>query len=312
VSELGINLSFAVKRWPEPEVWCQIVREQLGLSQVQVTFDLLDPDWPEGFRRAKADRIRRAAADWDISIHSAFVGLAAYTYNGLLDPDPDGRAASLEWWGRAIDVAGNLGAGAVGGPLGAMSVADAADAGRRERLTEEMIDAIVVLTGAAREANLDAFLIEPTPLAREIPHTPEQASWLLDRLGGQVAVPVSYVIDLGHALYRPLYGDAAGTGQWFAALGDRIGALHLQNTDFQSDSHWGWPDDRGRLDVADFARELRDTRLTDTPVFLEIFYPFELADEVVLQSVISSVSHCREALRLPDLRSTRDQDVVRV
>ena len=37
----GINLSFAIKRWPEPAVWAGLVRETLGLDLVQFTYDLL-------------------------------------------------------------------------------------------------------------------------------------------------------------------------------------------------------------------------------------------------------------------------------
>jgi D-erythrulose 1-phosphate 3-epimerase len=47
VSALGINLSFAVKRWPEPEAWSAFVRDELGLDLVQFSFDLLDPWWPD-------------------------------------------------------------------------------------------------------------------------------------------------------------------------------------------------------------------------------------------------------------------------
>jgi hypothetical protein len=80
---------------------------------------------------------------------------------------------------------------------------------------------------------------------------------------------------------------------WLHGLGRSIGAFHLQNTDFQSDSHWGWPDKRGLFDVANFAREVKAAELDDIPAFLEIIYPFELADEAVLSNITSSVLHCR-------------------
>jgi hypothetical protein len=82
---------------------------------------------------------------------------------------------------------------------------------------------------------------------------------------------------------------------WLTGLGRHIGAFHLQNTDFQSDSHWGWPDSRGLFDVAAFAKEVRDAGLEDVPAHLELFHPFELDDEQVLASVVSSVHHCRQA-----------------
>ena len=105
---LGINLSFALKRWPEPEAWARIVRDDLGLGLVQFTLDLLDPWWPEPGRSALAERVRRAAADHGLTIDSAQLGLAWYTYNGLLHPDPAARAIALEWWRRAAATAARL------------------------------------------------------------------------------------------------------------------------------------------------------------------------------------------------------------
>jgi sugar phosphate isomerase/epimerase len=291
---LGVNLSFAVKRWPEPPVWAKLVRETLGLNLVQFTYDLLDPWSPEPLRRTLAAEVRQAAQDFGITIESAFSGLANYCYDGLLHPDSSARRVSMEWWKRALDLAAELGAEASGGPLGAMSVADAADPVRRERLYKELLDSVEELTRVAAAAGVKRFLVECTPLAREIPYTVAQAKQFMTDLGDRCHVPVRLLIDIGHALYQPLYGPTARMVNWLSGLSDQIGAFHLQNTDFQSDSHWGWPDSRGRFDVAAFAEEVREAGLEDVPTHLEIIYPFELADEKVLASITSSVIHCRQ------------------
>lgn len=294
----GINLSFAVKRWPEPDVWARMVREDLGLQTVQFTFDLLDPFSPSPEREVLSEAIRRAAHERDVEIHSAFVGLSAYTYNGLLHPDPAGRRVAMEWWRRAIDVAARIGAKAVGGPLGGASVSAAKRSGWQEREYDALLGALEDLSRAASEAGLEQLMIEPTPLVREIPHDTEQARRLLDDLGGRITLPIRYVIDVGHALYRPLYGAHADLDRWFD-LKEKVGMIHLQNTDFQSDSHWGWPDERGAVDVAAFGEKVRTAGLEDVPVILEVFYPFEADDEEVLANVKSSVAHCKRELGLP-------------
>ena len=74
----GVNLSFAIKRWPEPQVWARLVRETLGLDLVQFTYDLLDPWWSVSVRDSMSAEIRKAAQDWGIRIESAFSGLANY------------------------------------------------------------------------------------------------------------------------------------------------------------------------------------------------------------------------------------------
>ncbi|MCS7062327.1 MAG: TIM barrel protein [Anaerolineae bacterium] len=289
--QFGVNLSFAVKRWPEPEAWARIVREVLNLHIVQFTFDLLDPWWPDDERCALAGQIKAVAAYWDIRIHSAFVGLASYTYNGLLHPEPALRRVALEWWQRAVQTAASLGATAVGGPLGGMSCQQVSDPSTKQRVRNELVQHVHQIAHWAADAGLQAVLIEPTPLTREIPHTVEDALHFLDEIGSS-AVPIHYVLDVGHALYRPLYGLDASLNTWLTSLGEHIGLFHLQNTDFQSDSHWGWPHEQGKFDVSAFTQQLSERKLDNRPIFLEVFYPFELSDAQVLENIASSVKHC--------------------
>jgi sugar phosphate isomerase/epimerase len=291
MSIFGINLGFAIKRWPEPRQWASVVREQLALDSVQFSYDLLDPWWPE--HRALAARVRQAADEYGISIHSAQVGLSMYTYNGLLHPDSDARKAAQEWWTRALAVAAELGASAMGGPVGALSLPEMSDERLREHRYDELVESLHAIADAARAEGLGALLVEPTPLPREIPSSIAESERLARDLA-DAAVPVRYVLDVGHALFRPLYGDTV-LASWLEPLAPHIGVLHLQNTDFQSDSHWGWPDERGLFDVEAFARDIHAVGL-DAPVFLELFDAFEAEDETVLARVRSSVEHCRRAL----------------
>ena len=292
--DFGINLGFAIKRWPQPHEWASVVREQLGLDLVQFSFDLLDPWWP-AHRRLTA-RTRAAADEYGIRIHSAQVGLANYTYNGLLHPDPDARAAAVEWWRRAIDVAVDLGCVGMGGPVGAMTVPELAQGDVRERRYAELLDTMAELSEHAKTAGLASLLVEPTPLVREIPSSIAESERLARDLESNCAVPVRYVLDVGHASYQPLYGPTGGLAEWLRPLARYLGVLHLQNTDFQSDSHWGWPDDRGLFDVEAFAAEVRAAEIRDVPVFLELFDAFERDDAHVVRQAASSVEHCKRAL----------------
>jgi sugar phosphate isomerase/epimerase len=290
--DVGVNLCFAIKRWPEPEQWARIAADELGVSSVQFTMDLIDPWWPESDRAAMAARVREAAGRHGIAIHSVQIGLAGYTYNGLLHPDETARRIAEEWWRRSIDLAAELGAGAAGGPIGALSVADAASPERRKALYAEVVGRLGGLADHAKRSGLKALLVEPTPLPREIPSTIDEAKRLVaDTSGG--AVPLRFVIDVGHALYRPLYGEDASLVPWLTELRDHIGVLHLQNHDYRADAHWGWPDARGSYDPAGFHREVSEAGLDHLPVFIEVFSPFEQADAEIVPLIRSSLAACR-------------------
>src|SRR5436190_24332132 len=88
---LGINTCFAVKRWPQPERWATLVRDELGLDLVQHCLDLVDLDAPAGELASQADRVRAAWAAPGLTLHSTFTGLAAYSSNLLPHPDPAAR-----------------------------------------------------------------------------------------------------------------------------------------------------------------------------------------------------------------------------
>ncbi len=294
--KLGINLCFAVKRLSEPEAWAEFVRADLGLDTVQFTFDLLDPWWPEAQRRAIIRRTRAAADAWGLTISSAFVGLAHYVPAGLLDPDPAARAIARRWWRGACDVAGELGATSVGGPLGTLSVREAADPAARADRYRDLLDSIEAITGHAAAAGLGEFLIEPTHLAREIPSTITQCQHLLDGLRGRCPVPAGLTLDIGHAVFEPRYGPDASAESWITALGSSIRMLHVDNSDRHSDRHWGWPHERGRVDLAPIAASIRAAGLGSIPAILEIRPRFEDDDEKVRHELAASVAYCRQHL----------------
>lgn len=286
---LGVNLSFAVKRWVEPDVWAKIVAENLGINLVQFSFDLLDPWWDKKISLPLARRILKATKRHNIHIHSAFIGLAAYTYNALLHPDKEGRKAAVQWYKNAIDLAIEIGTSAVGGPVGGMSVTQAANSSIVKAQYAELVDTLYTLTNYARKQGLSEFLIEQTPLRREIPWNLRQYKQLVKDLSG-TPIPVKYTIDLGHVFYKPLYKNAARLEPW---LNQQVGLIHLQQTDGMSDSHWGFTR-KGIVNLANIKQRLEQADLADVPVILEVFYPFELDDQSVLKDFTKSVKLCQK------------------
>ena len=114
----GVNLSFCVKRWVTPGLWAKLVREEIGVDLVQFSYDLIDPTWPDDLLSELAGELREATAAHSLTVHSAFVGLAHYTYNQLLHPDDRVRDVAEEWLGRAYRFAALPGIARVGGPSG--------------------------------------------------------------------------------------------------------------------------------------------------------------------------------------------------
>ena len=158
---LGINTCFAVKRWPQPERWAQIVRDDLGLDLVQHSLDLVELP---GCREAgapldaaaagAAERLQAACAGAGLELHSTFTGLAAYSANLLLHPEPAARSRALDWYRQVIDFTAAAGAGSAGGHVGAYAVADWEDPATAAGLWGELRDSLAALAAYARQRGL--------------------------------------------------------------------------------------------------------------------------------------------------------------
>lgn len=288
---VGINLSFCVKRWVTPDLWGPLVRDRLGLDLVQFSFDLVDPTWPDEILARHAAAIAAVPEETGIEVHSAFIGLAHYTFNQMLHPDPAVRDVAEAWLVRAYRFAAAAGIRRVGGPLGA--VASRLDGAEADSICEadyaDLVARMRRLAAAAADAGLVELYVEPTPMRREWPWTVEQARRMAADVAGS-AVPWRFCVDWGHGTFRPLYGRYRGTMEtWFDALGPDIGAIHIQQTDYDYDRHWDFTE-AGAVDPAEAAALIARAGLADRPVFLEVFYPFERDDRSILEAVARSAA----------------------
>ena len=293
---LGVNLSFCVKRWITPDHWARLAREHLGLDLVQFSFDLVDPTWPDDLLAELAQDMRHACQQHRITIHSAFIGLAHYTFNQLLHPNPRVRDQAETWLGRAYAFARRAGITRVGGPLGA--IASRLDGHEAPSLSQEdyrdLITRMLRLGEIAAAHGMSELYVEPTPMRREWPWTIAQARRMAADVAGS-KVPWKFCLDWGHGTFAPLYGNAPNLMQsWYAALPGHIGAIHIQQTDFEFDRHWDFTE-RGGVDPGAAATLQRQAGLVDCPVFLEVFYPFERDDASVLDAVRKSIAILKPA-----------------
>jgi D-erythrulose 1-phosphate 3-epimerase len=283
---LGVNLSFCVKRWVTPKLWARLVREDLDLGVVQLSFDLVDPLWPDDLLAEIAGETHIATAAYGITIHSAFIGLAHYTTNQLLHPNHGVRDAAEAWLRRAYRFARQAGITRVGGPLGA--IASRPDAREEDAISDadyaDLTARMLRLGEAASAEGMTELYVEPTPMRREWPWTIGQAKQMMADVATS-KVPWKLCIDWGHGTHAPLYGaDNARMEPWYHHLARHVGAIHIQQTDGQLDRHWDFTE-AGIVQPVAAAALQRQSGLGDRPVFLEVFYPFERDDASVLAAV---------------------------
>lgn len=282
--KLGLNLSFATKRWLEPKELAKMCKEEFKVEHVQFTWDLIDPWWPEEERDSLAKIYKEAFDEQGVKIDATFGGLAAYTYSQLLSPTHVQREISFAFFKRAIDLTVGMGVKIMGTPIGGMTYSDAKDLKRREELYNIALDYIRRLCEYGKKKGLEEIHIEATPLITEFPHSPETSIKLMKDLEQTTAIPVKLLIDWGHALYKPLLKEDADMELWLKACSPYVGAIHLQQTDGMLDRHWDFTKD-GIVSLNLIKKVVEESKSEDITQYLEVVIPFEEDDDVVYDNM---------------------------
>lgn len=294
---LGINTCFAVKRWPRPEDWAAVVRDDLGLDLVQHSLDLADLGGPRSWTKEQAVELGQACTAFALSLHSTFTGLAAYSSNLLLHPDERARRYAEDWYRLAIDFTAAAGAPATGGHIGAYSVTDWADPVRRADLATELHGTLTRLSWYARGAGLDTIYVENLAARRE-PSTMEGMQALV-RPGDQSHAAVALCLDVGHQCVPGTTGADRDPYAWLERFGATAALVQLQQSDDVADHHWPFTvgcNRTGRI-VADRVLEsLAASGANSVDLVLEIIPAFEADDATVLADLVASADHWRRAL----------------
>jgi len=296
-ARLGINTCFAVKRWPQPGDWAQIVREELGLDLVELSLDLIENTGTPAGREHSAGQIRSALGRYGLRAETMFTGLAAYSLNLLMHPDAARRRAAVEWYLGFVDLAARAGARGAGGHVGAMSTPDWADPARRAVRWSGLQQSLAEIAAAARTAGLEHLLVENLASHRE-PSTISGLESLLTS-GDAAHAPVRLCLDVGHQCVPGTTGADRDPYAWLAHFGGRLAEVQLQQSDGLADRHWPFTPERneaGRIDPGRVLDTLAGAGAEDVLLILEVIPAFEQDDEQVLAGLRASAEFWKAAL----------------
>lgn len=231
--KLSVNCGFAINRYVEPEVWGQIVGEELGLHSVQFVADLLNPFLPDDYIEEQIKRILEASKRYDFSIDSIFT--SAYTrVNHLMHPDKQMRLIYLEWFKKLLTIGSRLGAKTGGSHFGILTFDTINNAEKKNLVIEEGIKGWQELTFFAKELGYEALIFEPMSVPREFANTIGETKELMNAVNANCGVPMKVCLDVGHAPHP----DERDAYPWLVELGADSPIIHLQQTVLNKSNHW--------------------------------------------------------------------------
>ena len=300
--ELGVDLSFAKKRWPEPEAWLEIVAKRLELEHVEFDSDFLDPLFiSEPTRSDVAREIRSLAKDYGVSIHNYFTGAMTHCVNLVSHPDERMRREGIRWCREAIRLASVLGAKGIGGHFDTISSRDLNDPGRYHMLLDHLVRTFQDLSGLASDEGQEFILWEQLYTPSEVPYTIRQTKEFLKRLNDGAKVPVELVIDLGHACcqnhaHEPQDEDPY---EWLRQLGQLTPVVHLQQCNGTESCHWPFTAEYNKIGIVrpeKVIEAVNESGAQEMYLFLEVFFPLSQSDQQILDDIVESVEYWRSYL----------------
>jgi sugar phosphate isomerase/epimerase len=225
---VGVNLGFAVNRFPEPKDWVPVVAEDVGIKRVQFVADLLNPALPASFRAMKVKEINRLCSSYGIKIESAFTG--AFTrVNHFGSEELELLEYWVGWFKDYIRQSSEMGATSFGGHLGILSLANDSDPNVRKVMLQRIVGVWHELDEFAQSKGMHKAAWEPMSISREFGHTLEDAREIQNMFKGPTST-MGLCLDLDH-------GDITSSNcadydpvSWIAEFASELSMLHLKQT----------------------------------------------------------------------------------
>ncbi|MEZ5826049.1 MAG: TIM barrel protein [Geminicoccaceae bacterium] len=293
---LGINTNFAINRIVEPEELVRTVGEDVGLRYIQLTPEILSPEWPAAVIARHVRDYVRAGERYGVRISHTFTG--AYTrLNHLAHPDADVRAHWVAWFKRWIDMAVDLGARGTGSQLGILSYRDDRDENRRSERLEQMRDNWRELARHGSERGLEYLMWEPMSVRRELGHTIEVCRRQHDWINEDMPLAIHLNSDIDHGDVSS--SDPADTDPyaWAEAFAADSPVIHIKQSSMNKGGHWPFTarhNENGRIQPERLLETIRRGGGGDNELVFEFsFREREPDDSIAVQALRESVEFWR-------------------
>lgn len=271
IYSVGVNLGFAVNRFPEPTDWIPLVTESIGLRRVQFVADLLNPSLPTEFRLKKVKEINTLSREYGLIIESAFTG--AFTrVNHFGSQEIEVREYWVGWFKEYIRQSSEMGATSFGGHLGILSLLNDSNIEVRQGMLNRIIDTWLSLEEFAKEHGMTQGAWEPMSISREFGHTIQDARDIQNsfKLANST---MGVCLDLDHGdIASPNVNDYNPIS-WIQEFAVEINMLHLKQTSRDRRRNMSFTEhnnEEGTVTASDVLDALAKGKVKELTMFLEL------------------------------------------
>ncbi len=290
---LSLNTNPLVNRFAEPDDLIDAVAYRIGIRDLQLTHEFVNPGWPAATIASVSRQMKRALARTGVRVTSGMTGPYG-RLNHFGHPDPDVRRYYVDWFRTFADVYADLGARSIGSQFAIFTHRDYDDPVRRERMMAIALDCWAEVAEHGKAAGLDYVFWEPMSVGREFGHTLAACRELQARIDGAgLALPLLMMVDIDHGDVTSPDPRDVDPYAWAEAFPTKSPIIHVKQSSMNKGGHWPFTaayNRDGRIQPEALLEAVRRGGGTDNEICLELsFREREPTDRQVVEAIRESV-----------------------
>ena len=288
---LSVNTNPFVNRFAEPEDLITTLADDVGIGHIQLVHEFINPSWAAATIRRLTDRMARACAQKRAKITSIMTGPYG-RLNHFAHPDAEVRQYYVDWFKGMADIAGDLGAPAIGTQFGIFTFRDYDDKTRRAELMEIALDCWRDVADHAKSRGLTWLFWEPMSVGRELGHTQSLQDWID---AAKLPIPLKPMVDIDHGDVTSPNPADVDPFAWAKIFATQSPIIHIKQSTMNKGGHWPFTaqyNENGRITPEALIAAVKAGGGTDNELCLELaFREREPTDRSVVAALKDSVAY---------------------
>ena len=292
---LSVNTNPFVNRFAEPEDLIAVLADDIGIGHIQLVHEFINPAWPAATVKRLTSRMARALAQKRARITSIMTGPYG-RLNHFAHPDAEVRQYHVGWFKGMADVAGDLGAPAIGTQFGIFTFKDYDDPRRREELMNVALACWRDVAEHARSRGLTWLFWEPMSVGRELGHTLGDTQRLQDWIDAAgLPIPLRPMVDIDHGDVTSPNPADVDPYAWAREFATQSPIIHIKQSTMNKGGHWPFTaqyNENGRITPEKLLAAVKAGGGENNELCLELaFREREPTDRSVVAAIRESVAY---------------------
>jgi sugar phosphate isomerase/epimerase len=284
-----------VNRFAEPEDLIGTLADGVGIGHIQLVHEFINPSWKAATLRRLTGRMAKACALKRAKITSIMTGPYG-RLNHFAHPDADVRRYYVQWFKGMADIAGDLGAPAIGTQFGIFTFKDYDEPARRDELMRIALDCWREVAHHAKARGLTWLFWEPMSVGRELGHTLKDTQSLQDWIDAAgLPIPLKPMVDIDHGDVTSPNPADIDPYAWAKDFATQSPIIHIKQSTMNKGGHWPFTahyNKDGRITPEQLIAAVKAGGGTDNELCLELaFREREPADRSVVAALRESVAY---------------------